>query len=77
MKKPTQYLSRPCPTCGHPERVINGGWLRHLRETAGLTQRAFGARVAMSSPHLSDIERNRRDCPPALQAAYESLQSRH
>jgi transcriptional regulator with XRE-family HTH domain len=71
--KPPRYLSVPCNECGHPKRVINGHWLRELREKAGMTQRQFGELVKLSSPYLSDIERNRRACPEEIQKAYETL----
>ena len=55
-------------------RTVNGLWLKQLREDAGLTQRQFGIRVHKSSPYLSDIERNRRECPERIYEAYRNLE---
>ncbi len=62
-----------CPTCGHDMRVQNGRMLKEWRETAGMTQREFGKLVGVSSPYLSDIERNRRACPSDIYSAYDML----
>jgi transcriptional regulator with XRE-family HTH domain len=57
-------------------RVVNGADLRERRQRAGLTQRAFGRRAGVTSPYISDIERNRRACPPDILAVYYSLPTR-
>jgi transcriptional regulator with XRE-family HTH domain len=64
-----------CPNChGHGrQRVINGAWLKWTRERAGIDQRSFAAVVGVSGPYVSDIERNRRACPPRIAEAYKTL----
>lgn len=54
-------------------RVRNGLLLRYWRERSGIDQRAFAASVGISGPYISDIERNRRECPPDVFAAYRRL----
>jgi len=66
-------LLTPCPACGQMTTAVNGLYLRELREAARLTQTAFGATVDVSSPYISDIERNRRRCPPHILTAYLRL----
>ena len=70
------YITEPCPCCGHQRKVVNGRALRERRERAGLTQRDFGAFVGVTSPYLSDIERNRRACPADILRAYQKLEAR-
>jgi DNA-binding XRE family transcriptional regulator len=70
---PPAYLTLPCPCCGQPRRVPNGARLRHYREAAQIDQRTFGKFVGLSGPYISDIERNRRDCPASVLAAYGEL----
>ena len=69
----TKYIMVPCNECGSPKKVINGLWLREIREKANLDQRAFGKTVNSSSPYISDIERNRRECPPDILNGYLSI----
>lgn len=71
MKK---YTSTRCPRCGSPQSVIDGAWLRKVRETHGITLREMGRRVGFSAVYLSDIERNRRNRLPEICAAYEALE---
>jgi DNA-binding transcriptional regulator YiaG len=66
------FLSAPCPHCGQAMKSINGRWLRDLREGAGLTQREFGKRIGVSSPAISDWERNRRTPPANVVALYRA-----
>ena len=73
---PPETISMPCPHCGHRMRGVNGAFLRHRREAAGVDQRTFGTRVNASGPYVSDIERNRRACPPDILAAYRRLKPR-
>jgi len=56
-----KWINIPCPDCGGKKKVINGLWLREIREKAGMDQRMFGREVNASGPYISDIERNRRD----------------
>jgi len=70
------YVMAPCPTCGQPRKVRNGIALREMRQRAGLTQRDFGRPLGISSPYVSDIERNRRECPEDVLAAYLALGER-
>lgn len=72
---PPAYLTLPCPCCGHPRRVPNGARLRHYREAAEIDQRTFGHVFGLSGPYISDIERNRRECPAPVLAAYFELRS--
>ena len=73
---PKPYHRTPCPTCGQPRETINGAYLRWRRERAGLDQRTLAARLSVSGPYLSDIERNRRACSPEIVAAYYQLPER-
>lgn len=72
-KKPDTYVFTPCPHCGKPQRVFNGALLRWWRESAGINQRAFGRLVNASGPYISDIETNRRDCPPDILETYKDI----
>ena len=74
---PPKYVATPCPHCSQPIRTVNGGYLRHLRERAGLDQRAFGKRIKRSGPYVSDIERNRRACSEEMLASYLALNRRN
>jgi predicted transcriptional regulator len=74
-ERPPRTILLPCPCCGHPARTINGRWLRYKREQAGLDQRSLAKRMHVSGPYLSDLERNRRECPPDILAVYRSLKS--
>lgn len=69
----TQEIEALCPTCGQAMTTTNGLYLRELRQAAQMTQRKFGRIIKMSSPYISDIERNRRACPPAILKAYLRL----
>lgn len=68
-----KYIITPCNECSKPKKVLNGNWLRAIREKAGLNQRAFGKCINTSSPYISDIERNRRECPIDILEAYLKL----
>lgn len=57
-------------------QVVNGAWLRWLRESARLDQRTFGETVGLSGPYISDIENNRRECPVEVEQAYRNLRNR-
>lgn len=72
-RAPAKFHEAPCPRCGAPHRVVNPLWLRWQRETAGLSQREFGALIGFSAPYLSDLERGRRDCTLVIREAYERL----
>jgi DNA-binding XRE family transcriptional regulator len=63
----------PCPHCGQPMRATNGLYLRDRRKAAGWSQREVAALLNVSGPYISDIERNRRACPPSILAAYARL----
>lgn len=71
-----QEIKLPCPTCGKTMQVTNGLYLRQLRQTALLTMGKFGRALKVSSPYISDIERNRRPCPPRILKAYLRLNGR-
>lgn len=72
---PRVYIERSCPACGQPVRVINGAWLAYRRLQAGLNQRTLAARLGVSSPYLSDLERNRRNVPDTILTFYQRLPS--
>lgn len=72
--EPTQWLTVPCPCCGGMKKIINGQWLRNIREQAMLDQRELGKEVGVSGPYISDIERNRRDVSSDILEAYLRLQ---
>lgn len=72
-EEPDKYRAGRCPTCGHKIIEISGAWLKWRRERAGLDQRTLAKRLKISGPYLSDIERNRRECPPSIERAYFKL----
>lgn len=55
--------------------MIDGAWLRDTRKRAGLTLRQFAERRGVSAAYICDIEKNRRNCLPAMKAAYEALEA--
>jgi len=69
-----KYVNTPCPHCGSPQAVVDGAWLRKVRESAGVTLREMGRRLGFSAPYLSDIEHNRRNRLPKICEAYEALE---
>jgi transcriptional regulator with XRE-family HTH domain len=73
--KASKFKPEPCSQCGAQRSVINGAWLREVRKSAGLTLREMARRVGMSAAYICDIERNRRNCLPAMRDAYEHLTS--
>jgi hypothetical protein len=73
MKAKPKFVDMPCPRCGTPKSVVDGGWLRERRELAGVTLREMGRRLGFSAPYLSDVEWNRRNRLPAIVKAYEAL----
>ena len=74
--EPTKWIIVSCPCCSGNKKVINGQLLKYAREQANLSQREFGWIVNLSSPYISDIERNRRDCPEDIFKAYMKLRKR-
>ena len=70
---PSKLRVEECPHCRTKHRIINGAWLRWKRESAGLDQRTLANMIGISGPYISDIERNRRACPPAIIKAYKEL----
>lgn len=73
---PPQWYSSRCPCCEHKVVKLNGAWLRWKRESADLDQRTFAAKLGVSGPYLSDLERNRRDVPAYIEIAYRRLKVR-
>jgi len=71
--KSSKYYDKFCSECGAKHKVINGLWLRDIREEANMDQRTFGKETNTSGPYISDIERNRRDCPSDILEAYLRL----
>jgi DNA-binding transcriptional regulator YiaG len=71
-----KYIEIPCNECGTPKKIINGQWLKQVREDSGMNQREFGALTKTSSPYISDIERNRRSCPDDILFHYLELNNR-
>jgi hypothetical protein len=74
-REPWPYRPHRCSECGTATRVINGMWLRWLRERARpkVSLRAFARSLKFSAAYISDIERNRRGCAWEIQQAYERL----
>jgi len=72
---PPKWTTIPCPCCNGRRTVINGQWLRTIREQAFMDQRKFGKEINVSGPYISDIERNRRDCPADVMEAYLRLKN--
>ncbi len=75
MREPKQYRTHQCSECGSAKMVINGLWLRWLRERAvpKVSLRAFARLMKLSAAYVSDIERNNRGCAWEIQVAYERL----
>lgn len=71
--EPRQWRITTCGECGHKRRMVNGAWLKWRRQRVGLDQRTLATRLGISGPYLSDLERNRRDCPDSIQAVYRRL----
>ena len=71
--EPSRTRQKPCGHCGHEHAVVNGWWLRWIRERAGLTLRAWASRQGYSAPFISDVERNNRACPDCLELAYMKI----
>jgi hypothetical protein len=69
----SKWITVPCPCCNGNRKIINGQWLRNIRELAMLDQRTFGKETNTSGPYISDIERNRRDVPTDILEAYLRL----
>jgi len=72
-EQPDQWRKTACGECGHERIMINGAWLKWRRQRAGIDQRTFAKRLGISGPYLSDLERNRRDCPDSIEIAYRRL----
>jgi DNA-binding transcriptional regulator YiaG len=70
---PPKLIKEECPHCRNKRRVINGAWLRWKREKAGIDQRTIANMLGFSGPYISDIERNRRECPASVIKLYRSL----
>lgn len=68
-----KFTDAPCPRCGAKQAVLNGQWLRLTRLHAGLTLQEVARRLSFTAVYLSDIERNRRNCPLKVRAFYEAL----
>lgn len=73
MKQQPMFRRGPCPHCGQSMRMINGLHLRDLRTQAGLTQRKFGKLLGVTSPYVSDWERNRRTPSADVIEVYRGL----
>lgn len=71
--KLSKWITVPCSCCNGKRKVINGQWLKNIREQAMIDQRTFGRETNTSGPYISDIERNRRDCPTDIFEAYLRL----
>lgn len=71
--KSSKYYDKTCSECGQKHKALNGLWLRDIREKANMDQRTFGKETGTSGPYISDIERNRRDCPSDILEAYLRL----
>jgi DNA-binding XRE family transcriptional regulator len=68
---------RTCPTCGDGQiEKVNPVWLRHVREGRGIGLNEMAKRVGISPSYLCDIEKERRGCPPKVEAAYRKLTKR-
>ena len=62
-----------CPTCESNIRRHNPEWLKHTRETAGVSQEALAGYLKVSGPYLSQIEAGKRGGNKAIMQAYEEL----
>lgn len=68
--RPPMYLTQSCSCCGAAAQVLNGAWLRSVREDEGESLRAMARRAKVSPAFLSDVERNRRAFSERLREAY-------
>jgi len=71
--EPPKYIKTKCRECGGNRKTLNGAWLRFKRLKCGMNQRDFGMMIGFSSPYLSDLETNRRECPASLVKIYNKL----
>jgi hypothetical protein len=69
---PSKYRTAVCSHCGSPNQVVCGGYLRALRESAGVSLRQMAKRLGLSAAYVSDIERNHRGTDGYVDA-YEGL----
>ena len=73
MSAQRKFRDEPCHTCGTPQAVIDGAWLRARRKAAKVTLREMARRLEFSAPYICDVELNRRACSPKIREAYEAL----
>lgn len=62
-----------CGACGADREMVDGAFLRRLRERKSISLRAMATRIGKSAPYLCDIELNRRNATADIVAAYRGL----
>lgn len=60
-----------CLHCGSEVAVVNGQWLREIRQAAGVTLREAARRFDRSAAYLSDVELGQRRATDAIVGAYQ------
>ena len=73
MSAPGKSIERACPTCGHAVMERNGAYLRCVRQSGGMSLRAFADRCGWSAPYISDIELGRRRVTDGVWDAYQKM----
>ena len=77
MRAPSRQILVVCGHCqARTKKRVNGEWLRWKRLKAKVGLREFGRVNNQKHSTLSEIETNKRACPPRLLAAYEALRTK-
>ena len=50
-----KFRAQPCSKCGSPQDVVDGAWLRDVRQAAGLSLREMARRAGFTAAYLCDI----------------------
>jgi predicted transcriptional regulator len=73
---PKFHQPEPCHVCGGPRQRVNGDWLREQRHRAGLTLADIAKQLNRSVVVIHIFEKEKRNCPAYVLAAYEALTAR-
>ena len=75
MRNMARLLTRQCSRCGGSGREFDpaavGQQMRELRMKAGLTLATVAARMVLSAPYISDLERGNRNFNEELVTRYK------
>jgi hypothetical protein len=75
-KAPKLHREKHCGSCGQKVQIVNGEWLRWLREQTGESLRSFARWLDVSPTYVSDIERNLREANKDIVGLYEQRAAR-